>query len=349
MTMAACSKVQFDHPEDNTISFQVAGYRAHGADTKADDYKAEYESVPFGAYAWYKGVNPADNTTFMTNEKVAYFSDGNIWTTTEETYYWPKTGALDFICYSPYSTAGVPVVEEDKITYNNWDMSANPDVDLMYSDKAAGLTDNVTTYYYNGVPVLFRHALAKVAVTMRLAYSEMTPETGDKTKWEVTLNSIALKDIRTKGSLELSLENGQWTLPENRAWTPDSTKTDIAFDCSALEVFKDTIPQTLSQSFFVLPQALNQGQKIAMNLSIKTWRDTGNGYPEEPFIKEASVVMNAALSTSTILAWGMNQSIRYNLILAPSQSLDGLKPVEITFDPAEADWETIELNTQINI
>lgn len=348
--MAACSRVQLNHSEDTEIRFQVAGYRASGAETKANaDYKTDYQSVPFGAYAWYKGDNPADNSDFMTNQKVTYNATNNVWFTEGVTYYWPKWGSLDFICYSPYSSTGVPEVEEGSIKYNSWDVSANQDIDLLYADKATGLTENLTTYYYSGVPVLFRHALAKVAFTMRLAYSEMTPETGDKTKWEVTLNSIAIKNIRTKGSLELTLENGLWTLPENRVWTPDNDKTDISFDCSQIQVFKTTEPQTLSESFFVLPQALNLGQKIVLNLSIKTWRDTGNGYPEEPFIKETSIELNASLSTANVIAWGMNQNITYNLILAPSMSLDGVKPVEITFDPAEADWETIELNTQINI
>ena len=348
--MAACSRVQLNRPEDTEIHFQVASYRASGAETKANaDYKTDYQSVPFGAYAWYKGENPADDATFMTNQKVAYNGTNNVWFTEGVTYYWPKWGSLDFICYSPYSTAGVPAVDEDSIKYNSWDVMANQDVDLMYADKASGLTENLTTYYYSGVPVLFRHALAKVAFSMRLAYSEMTPDTGDKTKWEVTLNSISLNDIRTKGSLNLTLENGVWTLPENKVWTPDDTKTSISFDCSALEVFKDTIPQTLSDSFFVLPQALNLGQKIALNLTIKTWRDTGNGYPVDPFIQETSIEINASLSTANIVAWGMNQNIKYNLIIAPSLSVDGIKPVQITFDPADADWETIELNTQINI
>lgn len=348
--MAACSKVDLNRPEAEEIRFQVAGYHASVASTKApDDYKTGYGSVPFGAYAWYKGVNPEDNAVFMANEKVSYFISDDFWTTEGATYYWPKWGSLDFICYSPYSTTGVPAVDEGTITYGSWDVEAHPDVDLMYSDKATGLTDNLTTYYYSGVPVLFRHALAKVAFTMRLAYAEMAPDTGDKTKWEVIVNSVELKNIRTKGSLGLTLENGAWVLPENRVWTPDNSKSDVSFDCSALQVFKSTDPQSLSESMFVLPQRLDQGQKIALNLTIKTWRDIGNGYPEEPFIQETSIELNATLSSSTIIAWSMNQSITYNLILTPSQSTDGVKPVEITFDPAEADWETIELNTQINL
>lgn len=348
--MAACSRVESAHPEGSEIRFQVADYRASVAATKAnDDYKTEYGSVPFGAYAWYKGQNPVDNAVFMTNQKVSYNADSNVWFTEGCAYYWPKWGSIDFICYSPYSTDGIPAVDENTITYTSWDVAANPNTDLMYADKAIGQTENANTYYYSGVPVLFRHALAKIGFTMRLAYNEMTPDTGDKTKWEVTVNSVSLKNIYTKGSLELTLENGNWQLPAGSAWTTEGSATEIVFDSSALEVFKTTEPQILQEDMFILPQTLDKGQKLVMNISIKTWRDTGNGYPEEPFIKETSIEMAAALASTNILSWGMNHYIKYNLILAPSLSVDGLSPIEITFDPTAADWETIELNTLIQI
>ena len=93
--MAACSRVQLDHQEDMEIRFQVAGYRISGADTKANtDYKTNYQSVPFGAYAWFKGDNPADDATFMTNQKVAYEATQNVWFTEGVAYYWPSGAHL---------------------------------------------------------------------------------------------------------------------------------------------------------------------------------------------------------------------------------------------------------------
>ena len=45
--------------------------------TRADVKVSEYDDdTPFGAYAWYKGDTEADNTDFMTNEKVIF--DGNV-------------------------------------------------------------------------------------------------------------------------------------------------------------------------------------------------------------------------------------------------------------------------------
>lgn len=347
LALAACSRVQLELPESE-ISFQVGSYTQ--AVTKAPtDYKAGYEAVPFGAYSWFKGENPADNTAFMTNQEVAYDAVGNRWLPVGTTYYWPKSGSLDFICYSPYAAAGGPVVGENSIEYSGWDVGAHPAVDLLYADKAAGVNRNATTYAYSGVPVLFRHALARLRFTVRLAYNEVTASTGDKTKWEVTVNSITLKDVRTTGSLALQWEGGLWKKPADNAWTPAASTQDIALDCSALQIFKDTTPQEVGESFLVLPQPLDLGQKLVLNLSISTWRDTGSGYPVAPFITETAIEVAAGLDNVSLPVWGINQFIHYTLTLSPSRGDPTDDPAEITFDPAVAGWETVSTNAEINI
>lgn len=339
---AACTRVQVELPESE-VSFQVASLRP---DTKA---VGDYTDIPFGAYAWFKGEDPADNTTFMTNQQVVFDATKNRWAPLGTTYYWPKSGSVDFICYSPYSAAGGPVVGENSIQYTGWDVSAQPTTDLLYADKASGQTRNLHTYSYSGVPVLFRHALSRLRFTVKLAYNEKTASTGDKTKWEVTVNSITLKDVRTTGSLSLTLEGGQWKRPDSGAWTPDAATTDIALDCSALHTFADTTPQEVGDSFLVLPQPLDLGQKLVLNLSISTWRDTGSGYPVTPFITETAIEVAAGLNSVSLPAWGINQFIHYTLVLTPSRGDGTDNPAEITFDPAVADWETISTQAEINL
>ena len=338
---AGCTRVQVEIPESE-VSFQVTSLRPV---TKA---VSDYTDIPFGAYAWFKGENAADNTTFMINQQVAFDTAKNLWAPLGTTYYWPKSGSLDFICYSPYSAAGGPVVGENSIQYTGWDVSAQPAVDLLYADKASGQTRNLHTYNNNGVPVLFRHALSRLRFTVKLAYNEKTAPTGDKTKWELTVNSITLKDIRTTGNLTLSLEGGQWKRPDNNAWTPDAATTDIALDCSALNTFVDTTPQEVGDSFLVLPQPLDLGQKLVLNLTISTWRDTGSGYPVQPFITETAVEVAAGLHNISLPAWGINQFIHYTLILTPSRGDGTDNPSEITFDPAVADWDTISTQAEVN-
>ena len=349
MIVAGCTSVRIDRPEEDKIRFQVGSYGETSLRTKAEDYKNGYQSVPFGAYVWFKGEDPADNSVFMSNQKISYVVADNIWTPEGTTFYWPKSGGLDFICYSPYSNSGEPSVSENKISWSDWDVVANPDVDLLYADKMTGLTQNATTYYYNGVPVLFRHALSRLGFKLTLAYNEVTAPTGDKTKWEVTVNGISLKDVRRSGSLDIDLDGTSWKLPDSNVWTPGSAKADIDLDCSGLLTFVNTDTQTVGDQLLVMPQALDLGQKIVLNLTIKTWRDTGAGYGTEPLIVESGVTVEAPLTCPALGRWGINQSILYNIKLAPSRATDSNEPTEITFDPAVAGWEGVVINAEINI
>ena len=356
--LVSCSKVEENNFSDKAISFQVARYQNTKADAPAD-YKVAYQNVPFGAYAWYKGVSAADNTTFMTNQKVSYKQADNVWTPEGITYYWPKTGSIDFICYSPYSADAKGItIAEDKISFKDYTPAAD---DLMYGDKAVGLSDNAKTYYYNGVPVLFHHALAKLSFKIRAAYLEKKAETGDKTKWEITVSKVTVKDVRTTGSLELPLSGTTWTLPANKVWTPPDAKKDIALEVKDLKTLTAEA-QALGEGMLVLPQLLAQGPKVEIVYTIKTYHDAGNGY--ELLLTEKDITASAYLNLKDLPQWGINQDITYTFSLAPTAGSGSdpnnpdnptdpenpdLKDVEIIFDPAQVDWEVVDANAVIQL
>ena len=362
LTLAACAKSELsDEFNNNEITFQVARYSS--LTTKAEDYKTDYQNVPFGAYSWYKGISASDNTGFMDNQKVSYQAANNLWAPEGITYYWPKTGTLDFICYSPYTADGTaapaPTITESAISYPAWNVNTNRTVDVMYSDKAVGLSNNTTTYNYNGVPVLFHHALSRLVFACRLAYNDVTAATGDKTKWEVTISNITLKDVKTTGTLALDLnaDGTTWKKPDSNVWTNNDAKADISLDVSNLTTFSSTTPQKVD-SLLVLPQALNEGQKVELTLTIKTFRDTGTGYAQ--VLQETDIPVNGTLASGALTKWGINQNIIYTFILAPSRpsgkgvDLDGdgiedQDPTIIYFDPAVQDWENVTVNAGINL
>jgi len=362
VALASCTKQLGSNESSQEITFQVARYNSL---TKGNtDYKTDYSAVPFGAYAWYKGVSASDNTVFMTNQKVSYKSASDVWAPEGTTYYWPKSGSIDFICYSPYTADGtdapLPTITETGIKYPAWDVNANPNVDVMYADKVTGLTGNANTYYYNGVPTLFRHALAKVSFQIKAAYLEKTADTGDKTRWEITVNSITISDILTSGALELNLAaDGSWEKPASNIWASDGNKTDLNLDVSSLGNITTT-PQDLANGMLVLPQSLGDGQKVKINVTIKTYRDQNDGNGEKLVLTETGIDIDALLSNGSLSSWGMNQNVTYSFILAPSlgtgtgSDLDGdgiedVNPTTIYFDPAVEDWENITVNAGINV
>ena len=343
--LASCTKVE-TVSSDRAISFRSVAYSTM---TKADtDYKQDYAAVPFGAYAWYKGANPADNSDFMVDQCVSYVGADNIWAPYGSTYYWPKSGALDFICYSPYGAAPAPAISESSINFNSWDVVANPGTDLMYSDKSAGLSGNQNTYYYDGVPVLFHHALARVAFNVRLAYNEVVVAADDKTRWEIDVNSVSLLDLRFAGNLGLTLNGTTWDKPADNVWANDGSTVNVPLDTSTIGTLADTTPRAIGAPFLVLPQLLDQGQLISFNITIRTYRDLGSGYSLA--LQEFDVPVTAALTAPALDRWGINQYITYNFVLTPSKpAASGSDPALITFDPAVEDWERIDLVAEIQL
>lgn len=361
--LASCSK-SVEEGFNSEIVFQVA---RHKGVTKADDYKTDYQAVPFGAFAWYKGVSASDNTTFMTNQKVS-FSDP-VWKPEGTTYYWPKSGSIDFICYSPYTADGVdaplPTITEDGISYPAWNVGAHPTVDIMYADKVTGLTANSKTYFYDGVPTLFHHALAKVSFQIKQSYMSVTSDTGDTTSWEITVSDIILSDILTSGSLNLTLNpDGTWNKPS--VWdSTGGTKENV--DLLDSDITLDGTNQGLVSDLMILPQSLTDGQKVTITVTIKTYRDLNDGNGPQLVLTETDIPIEGLLSGGSLDHIGINQNVTYTFNITPSlgsttdsdgdgvpDDLDGdgipdMVPTVVYFDPAVDEWENITVNAGINI
>ena len=364
--LASCSK-SVENEIKSEVVFQVARYKGV---TKAapEDYKDNYQAIPFGAYAWYKGVSASDNADFMTNQKIS-FSDP-VWRPEGTTYYWPKSGSIDFICYSPYTADGtnapLPVITEDSMAYPAWDVAAHQDVDVMYADKVTGLTNNTTTYYYDGVPTLFHHALAKVNFQIQAAYTEVVdPETGTKTKWEIEVESVKVNNILSSGSFTLNLNGTSWDKPTdadgNNVWTADGTTTDLDLDLTGVaNPLVDGTVYDLDSDVFVMPQVLTGGnQEVVIKVTITTYRDINDGNGYQQVLQENGVEIQGNLSGGSMDAWEMNQNVTYSFNFAPSLGTpedtngDGIPdttvPTIVYFDPAVDEWENITVNAGINI
>lgn len=351
LALAACTKVQEAGPQEE-VRFQVANY----VQTKADVSPVKFGNADFAAYAWHHAED-GTVTPFMVNEQVG--QKGTDWKVLHNTYYWPKSGSLNFVSYSPYAEKDGPSVSEKAIAFKAYTVS---DQDLMYADKANGQTQNKTPGTYNavsganGVPTLFHHALAKLSFKAKASFLEYTADDNNKSKttWEVTLLKATLKGLYNVGDLQLDINTDDVTW-KTEGWKADTQKTakDVELVTAANGLVLKTDPQDLygAKSFYVLPQALAKGaQAIALKFHIKTTLPNGNvvdeDYDNTLDLKEIS----------SLASWGMNQNIIYTICIKPTATASSTDPyiidpsdVIITFDPAAMDWETVDADAIIQL
>ncbi len=361
LTMGACSKVQTVDIQKE-INFEVA----NSLQTKATG--SVYSNGAFGTYAWFNNTDD-----FMVNEKVDL--TGGAWKTVDHTFYWPKTGSISFISYSPFAgtsnTAGTtPTITKNSITYTGVTVGTT---DLMYADRATcssnvnEVTDSddpAAESGYSGVPTVFRHALAKLSFKVAANFTEWDDNTttpASHTEWEITINSFKIGGFNTTGDLELNLnaDGKSWDKPvttvgstDYYVWNNPSNPTATAQELVAAPVVLTTTPQDLaSVTGYVLPQILSAGiQTVDIDAHIKTTLSNGKIINED-FVKTINIS-----EISTLKAWQINENIVYTIKFKPTAKADGAsglddspEDVTITFDPAVADWTTVETNATIQL
>ena len=265
IALASCTQNEdFSQPEK--ISFNPVNYKAQS--TKAPINGAYYTSndPSFGIFAFHtdKGWD-TDGTTinpYIGKSEVSWNSTNSEWNTDTDAY-WPLSGSLTFIGYTPYGVTAEYAKETKTLTISDFS-AANQD-DLMYTlpSDAKDLTANTENYNngstaatYDGVPIKFRHALSQIVVTAKVAdeYSGAT----------FTINSISLQGMN---------DNATLTVTENAnpvaSWDTPSTR-DAAFNILTAETEElNTTLTEIEDPVLVIPQALvAQQQKLVISYSM---------------------------------------------------------------------------------
>lgn len=375
--MTACSRVDVAGDAQREINFEVANRL-----TKATG--AVYSNGAFGTYSWYTAgtASGSQGVEFMVNETVDKV--GGVWKTSVNTFYWPKTGSIDFISYSPFSgtndTADSnPAITKTSISYTG--ITAG-NVDLMYADKVNcsanvnEVTDSDTADSgFTGVPTVFRHALAKLSFKIKANFITYTdPTTNTTTSWEVKVTSAKIGGFKTTGdcALALNTDGKTWDKPVTQVANPayDGTDpsipeylnynvwTNLSGTSSEQELIDATtyptgvILTTTAQdlaaaSGYVMPQVLAAGTQILkLKIHIKTTLSNGKEINED--FEPSFDIMNI----SSLKAWQMNENIVYTINIKPvayASEYDTPNDVIITFDPAVADWTNVDASATIQL
>ena len=242
---ASCTKVEkVASAEDMPVSYQVIQDIVH---SKAGELEYD-KNVPFKSSAFYLAEGLSWSTDkdkaslYIDMADISYVAGEDKWRNWSEIYYWPKTGSLTFFSWSPASISDSKIsVDKTKgVCLSDWNTytAENRNVDFMVADVVYDKTANETSYFYNGVPTLFRHQLAKVSF---FAYLEKE-ETG---KWTM-IKKIYLTNIYAQADYS----NSNWSNWEDmkNEWVIYESSDGIKLTVDSQQIGKDVymIPQNLS-------------------------------------------------------------------------------------------------------
>ena len=207
-------------------------------------------SLQFNVWGWWYESdafnNYASGALYINEAKASY--DGNTWypkNTEGGYYYWPKNGSMTFLAYSPASDKMKTAAEVDAggLTLNNYVVDTDPSEmeDVMFSERVYDKISSTDNTYsgadapYDGVDLLFRHALSSVVFNLKLDKEYKGTQ--------VRINSITLEDVASKATFKQNLDDesgattnlptttGTSTNSDNAAaWTGQSVEVDYSVD-----------------------------------------------------------------------------------------------------------------------
>ena len=382
LAFSACTKVEQVELPARKISFKVANYSAtpetRSTSTLTNETTQFYAKAFLHASNGNGGYLATQDMFSAGGDTVRYFapvapSTVATWEPYNE-YFWPKASEsyINFVAW--YSANNKSQLVPSAITETSmaWGSNSDPitivaDDNILFADEAWHYTDNAQTYQYDavekGVPILFHHALAKVAFNLKLK----TTKASARSIWKVEIQSANLT-VANNGYLTLAnsysgstaaqrawtvggSEAGStivgWARPSTGATTETITLTDGGFQGLTFTNFKpvgasvENPVSSASQEFLamrtVMPQTLGSTVTFGLTFRISIYHAdaSGNQVGETPYSVEVVEIPAQRLDAlSSISDWNMNTKITYNISIDPVGK-------KVLFDPAVVAWTTI--------
>ena len=372
VTFASCVK---NEPAPSVIDDQVE--IAFEAPVLAPNVKSATEfhndfptDVKIGVWAYYY-VNPtnaeleanytnfADGTLYMGSAQgglpIQYTQLSadplsGTWKHALNKYYWPKNGALTFTAYAPYTEKNAQLANTTAsgVTFKDYRVLQTNSLqeDLLYSERVydatvANLTNPDKSAAYEGVSLVFKHALSSIRFTLKAA-ADYNPTT-------LIVKKIELLNVVSKGSFNQNLADaddatsakGVWTLSQDdtdkKIYTVDLPSTD-GITLSSTEVKYANNAQVAAPvsangkqvtDFILLPQKLD-------NVQLRVTFTLQNDQMAAPIEQ----VLTKKLITDIVTEWHEGSRYTYNVAVA----LD-----EIYFEPTVTDWADVNVTDLPNL
>lgn len=343
VALASCVKneVRVNAP-DKEITFQTVSTKA---DPNAFDINHKFYS-----YAYFLEKDKFWDTANLLTDAKAYIDKANIYYhpatpkgywAAGNTYYWPKQGSLTFFAWTDDTAAPSVGTEPDVkvscapntgIKIENYSVEKNPNKDILVAEIAKDKKSNETAAgtWENGVPTVFRHALAKVE--FKVNKKEAYPNVTFKVK-SITLNQVSTKGTFKQGS---PAEGWKWSGQD----TPDDLTVFSSTSTEGTEVTKtagpataefDALTPSTGDYSIVLPQNfdVNSPSKLTIVYDIIT-----------SYVVNGEAVTETVEETKALNAiYPNNWECKKKYVLGITLGLN-----EIYWDPSIVDWDNGTVN-----
>lgn len=324
-------------------------------------YANEYNIFSDGAiYMNDVTVSSKENTTTIDQETATH-----TWQPTEN-YYWPKTGSLTFVAYSPASINNgqtkIATYTDNGILFSDYVVDKNANQDLMFSDRTYNVQESnqkINTDKYYGVDIKFNHALSAILFQVKAAEKLVQSGDGDL-KYEFYVQKIEVLNAYSKGDFNQGLDDqsqintpivttgftNDWTNQEEEMDSYiayEATKTNGTYGADAGLHVNSTLPVSEFDStpndgnngnngkaeLILLPQKLTHGEgDDAKKVEVKVTYKLRHSNMKEGVWIENNVV-TADLTTSGVPEWFRGKRYIYTLTIDLN---------EIYLSPAVSDW-----------
>lgn len=321
VALASCVKneVRVNSP-DKEITFQTVSTKAGAAFNKGNHFRSY-------AYFLEKDKNWVDNhanaTAYINNADIYYHTTLRYWAAAY-TYYWPKQGSLTFFAWTDDTAdpkvgtgANVSCPPNEGIKIENYSVKDNLNKDILVAEIAKDKKSNESVTgrdWTNGVPTVFRHALAKVE--FKVNKREDYPNVKIIVK-KITLNKVSTKGTFTQGSPTESRKWSAQTEPEDLSvFTGDEEVTTTA------TILNPNATPGVKDYFIVLPQNFDATSTSTLTIEYEIIT-TSTSFKE-------TVIETKALNAIYTSNWECNKKYVLGITL-------GLN--EIYWDPSIEGWE----------
>ena len=299
----------------------------------------------FGVYGWYVAGATYDAsaaTEYMRNvevkrdpsiDKTDDTGDKGAWIS-DKAYYWPKQGSITFDAYSPYDNVNTLVTcdKANGLTITGFGVTnvLDDQVDLLYSTRAYDKTSSkgTTNDMYDGVDIVFNHALSVVKFTAKTAEDYASTTT-------IKVTKIQIVDALTKATFEQNVDNSTKTDdPKWISYTADKATFTSLDKAEDVVTALSTSPANCGVSMIVLPQDFTASTKLYIEYYIQTGSSAPIKQTFEIPLNDSGFSYTEGGSTVTVTGWEIGKRYTYNL----SIGLD-----KIYFAPSVTNWKDVDV------